>query len=648
MKIENIHIKNFRSLYDLEFQPRDIFAFVGKNNSGKSNILKALNLFFNSSKKLLDKDCFFNYNLDDPIEISIKFKDLNDYEKDKFNYYLKYEKINGELIEKLKIKRTYHYIEEEDDYDINRIATKSVPDYEWLQTNKIKAKIRDKWWKRKDELVIEDENFFDYFDEFKGKPNVSTWKKAIKLFIKDNKDIINFKDQEFKNPQGLSSVLKSNLPELILIPAVKDISDEAKVSKYNPFGKLINSILNKIPSEKKEIVDKKIEELNSLLNIKENEDSERLSAIEKIEQNLNKYVKELMECKIELEMEVPNIKDIFSNTKIFADDGVRTSIETKGHGLQRSMIVSILRAYSELLMKNEEEKDRNILFLIEEPELYLHPQAQKTFLKVLHTIAKSGDQVFYSTHSNLLVDIIKFDEVGIVKKKENKSQIFQLTMDKMIKDFNNRHENIDPNEIGMRELYKNVFDPIANEGFFADKIVLVEGSTELYTFPIFAELLNYDLDKNNVALIPTNGKGSMDRFLRIFNGFKLPTYIIFDGDKNNDSDKMKEKTIELLNMCGEEVENINEVSTKINDIYAVFENNYESVVEDNIEKYDEWIEEGKNKLGKIGKPLKQKYIAYKIEEKIDDNNCDPKEVIPQPFVNIIDKIKNVEYPGSLL
>ena len=46
--IINIHIKNFRSIVDETIDLRDFNCFVGKNDSGKSNVLKALNLFFNN------------------------------------------------------------------------------------------------------------------------------------------------------------------------------------------------------------------------------------------------------------------------------------------------------------------------------------------------------------------------------------------------------------------------------------------------------------------------------------------------------------------------------------------------------------------------------------------------------------------------
>ena len=45
--IESVTIRYFRSVYTMTISPcKDITVITGKNDVGKSNILKALNLFF--------------------------------------------------------------------------------------------------------------------------------------------------------------------------------------------------------------------------------------------------------------------------------------------------------------------------------------------------------------------------------------------------------------------------------------------------------------------------------------------------------------------------------------------------------------------------------------------------------------------------
>lgn len=49
IQVEEIQIKYFRSIYNLQLKDlKDLTVFAGKNDIGKSNVLKALNLFFNN------------------------------------------------------------------------------------------------------------------------------------------------------------------------------------------------------------------------------------------------------------------------------------------------------------------------------------------------------------------------------------------------------------------------------------------------------------------------------------------------------------------------------------------------------------------------------------------------------------------------
>lgn len=59
--LKRIHIKNFRSISDATIDLDDFNFFVGKNDSGKSNVLKAVNLFFNDK---MDYDTPFNFSTD--------------------------------------------------------------------------------------------------------------------------------------------------------------------------------------------------------------------------------------------------------------------------------------------------------------------------------------------------------------------------------------------------------------------------------------------------------------------------------------------------------------------------------------------------------------------------------------------------------
>ncbi len=57
--ITKIHIKNFKSIYDLEFAVGRVNLFIGENGSGKSNILEALAFVSASESNKLDDEFLF-------------------------------------------------------------------------------------------------------------------------------------------------------------------------------------------------------------------------------------------------------------------------------------------------------------------------------------------------------------------------------------------------------------------------------------------------------------------------------------------------------------------------------------------------------------------------------------------------------------
>ena len=58
MNLRWVHIKNFRSCKNVKIQFDSMHALVGANNAGKSNILRALDFFFNPSVSKVDEETF--------------------------------------------------------------------------------------------------------------------------------------------------------------------------------------------------------------------------------------------------------------------------------------------------------------------------------------------------------------------------------------------------------------------------------------------------------------------------------------------------------------------------------------------------------------------------------------------------------------
>jgi len=650
MKLKWVYIKNYRSCQDVPIEIGSMQALVGANNAGKSSIIRALDFLFNPSITKVDEETFWNGDAELQIWIEALFAELTDAEKE-----------DEKLKPFLRPDDTFHIarsaiwkIEEPEEEGappddgkpvISQHFCKPMPNYDWLQEGQINGTNIGEWWKNKGDLKVGDADFLDYVGA--TKPGVGVWKAKAKEFIEAHLTADDFVDAWNDNPQGYAGVLKGTLPHFIFVPAVRDITDEAKVTKTNPFGKLLYAVLESVTAQQKSELETTLEGLQRRLNRIGGAD--RLESIVETEKKLNDVLKEYMICDLEIEFQSPSVETLLTTPQLFADDGFRNIVTNKGHGLQRAIIFSILRCYSELVTGAGDEKKKPMIFAVEEPELYMHPQAQRNIRRVFRGIADKGDQVMFSTHSSLLLDVAYFDEVIRVEATQEKidekntvtSAVWQLPMEAMIKDLKARHD-IDATDESMRELYSHAYHPNRSEGFFAKSIILVEGATEQYALPIYAETAGHPLDSLNISVVDAGGKGTMDRLYRIFNELGIPCFMIFDYDKDNADKNIVDKSKELLGLLGE-VTDPPEVIL-INDNVACFPNKWETDLAQEIPDVQNLTADARKDMGlhgDSGKPLIARYIAKKLTSQ------DP-PVVPASIRSILEKAVAVKWEKCCL
>lgn len=649
MKLKWVHIKNYRSCKDVRIDIGSMQALVGANNAGKSSIIRALDFLFNPSTTKVDKETFWNGDSEQQIWIEAIFDELSDAEKkdEKLKPFLRPDdtfQIARSAIWKIDDPEE---VAPQDDGKpvISQHFCKPMPKYDWLQEGKINGNNINVWWDNKDDLKVGGADFLEYVGT--AKPKVAVWKEKAKEFIENNLSGDDFIDVWNDNPQGYAGVLKGTLPHFIFVPAVRDITDEAKVTKTNPFGKLLYAVLETVTAKQKEELETTLEGLQMRLN-RIGGDA-RLESIVETEKRLNKVLKEYMACELEIEFQSPTVETLLTTPQLFADDGFRNMVSNKGHGLQRAIIFSILRCYSELVTGAGEKKKKPMIFAVEEPELYMHPQAQRNIRKVFRGIADKGDQVMFSTHSSLLLDVAYFDEVIRVESVQEKihekntvrSVIWQLPMEAMIEDLKARHD-VDATDESMRELYSHAYHPNRSEGFFAKRIILVEGATEQYTLPIYAETVGHPLDSLNISVVDSGGKGTMDRLYRIFNELGIPCFMLFDYDKNNIDKNIVDKSKELLELLGENSASPNKIS--IGDRVACFPNKWETDLAAEIPDVEKLTADARKEMGlhgDSGKPLIARYISKKLTSQ-------KPPIVPVSIRSIIEKAVAVKWEKCCL
>ena len=98
------------------------------------------------------------------------------------------------------------------------------------------------------------------------------------------------------------------------------------------------------------------------------------------------------------------------------------------------MRVAILKAYSRLKLKNSTP------IIIDEPELFLHPQGRRNFYKIICQLADSGTQVILTTHSSEFISLARFNEIFVVRKdKGHGTYVRYADPNKFVDDLMIRH-----------------------------------------------------------------------------------------------------------------------------------------------------------------------------------------------------------------
>lgn len=248
--------------------------------------------------------------------------------------------------------------------------------------------------------------------------------------------------------------------------------------------------------------------------------------------------------------------NLYRTLQIFVTEqssGVQMRASEMGMGVQASLTIAILRAYSQLKLRNHTP------IFIDEPELYLHPQARRKFYRVIEELADSGTQVFLTTHSTEFVDLGHFDQIFLVRKdKMLGTYVRTANPVDFAYDLNARlNKKTDDEQLML--VYQNAFENTgdsqkAAEALFASKVILVEGESESLILPYCFDKIGYDYVGKGISIVRCGGKNELDRFYRLYSEFGIPCFIIFDGDKQNLGKDDEKHTIDanqvILNIFG--------------------------------------------------------------------------------------------------
>jgi predicted ATPase len=163
------------------------------------------------------------------------------------------------------------------------------------------------------------------------------------------------------------------------------------------------------------------------------------------------------------------------------------------------------------------------LFCIDEPEVSLHPQAQRALCETLSALP---NQTLIATHSSNLLQTA--DPRRVVRLSKTAGIVTPISPSAMS----------DADAIALSRYLSSE----TAEGFFAKKIMFVEGPSDHLAILALAKKKNLSLDSLGVSIVTLNGAGILTWYLKLFgpSGFGLSLCGLCDSDHLSEWSKVLE------------------------------------------------------------------------------------------------------------
>lgn len=526
MKLRKIKISSFRCLEQADLTIKNYSSLIGPNNSGKSTIIKAIEHFLNQTSPSLEefreiaserviylgneieKRCFAD------IVIEGEFDDIQEWER-------RTSGVSGIIFDdKIRLKETISaiHIPESGKYSISKkyeayVKQEIIDGLDDSKLSDCSSEIQ---------AIIRSMDFNG--TNFKTKANIS----LIRDKIRDNyPQYYSLGEWEWSSANfGIDAALKQAIPTAVVIPALTSIEEALKNTQNSTFGKLLSKVIMpkvKASSHYNDVTtsfSRLVEQLKS-------EDS--IDGLRELRAELSDRLSEIIDAKLILSLQEPEYDKIFGGlAELRLDDGKETPVNLQGHGLQRSLIFTLLElvAKYDSLFENEDGRQaRSVALLYEEPELFIHPHLMRKLKAVLKNISTYAQwQVIITTHSPFLINVAD-DPCSLVilkKNQEHKTVLRQLS--------------VDPFDSHEKSRLRAALDyhPTVCEAFFAKRSILVEGDTEVAMFSESSRLVSLfniasEIHKDT-TIVSCGGKWTISAIAKVMRCLQLNFKVIHDTD----------------------------------------------------------------------------------------------------------------------
>jgi len=552
MRIKKFIIQDFRSIKnsgEVNLEP-EITVLIGKNESGKTNILKALESF-NGDYEYTDSDlCIYSATKkklesgevekeDVPI-ITIWFE-IEKEDKEKLK------EIHSQLtkISTIKITKFFDntYKVETDKVDLEKIKIEEE------SFNKITIDFKNEITAFKEKLDSHAQRYYPFssakqqYEQILSQmesyspqedPNIDTTFNSFYITLRtlpnqdthiqsDIESFIKRLEQyglEFKKilagEESIIDKILEIIPQFIYFNTMEELTDTVRIDEF---------------LEKKE----KYKTLNNLLKLagldverlKDVDHYERLAAESEASATITGYINELWK------QEKVNIKLRLDSGEIIVY--IEDEVGALDPPTRRSQGFQWFLSFYINFTAGSKGELKNTVILLDDPGVYLHPSGQRDLLNTLEKISKHN-QIIFTTHSPFLIDRKNLQRVRIVSKE--KDRIGTKIEEKF---YISKYDALEPirASIGMT---------IGDSLFTTKKNILVEGFSDFLILEAFSKIckeegLNHiELDNGEISIIPVGGAEKMPYFSTLLSKENLDFVVLLDHD--SEGRKTKKELIE--------------------------------------------------------------------------------------------------------
>lgn len=471
MYLKSIHIENYRLLRDVTIAlDRSLTLFVGKNNTGKTSAMQAIEFILSGTNSIF----FDDYPLDCRQKLYTAV--CNYWNSTSENAFFDFQKAVPVTKVTLKVDYSDDILGNVSEFiiDLDESVEEAIIQVSFDirgDANKTLEICRQQY----DTLVN---------DKFLGKEKEAALHSVVKEHFADF-----FKARIVAvNPTNQEDVLEKKKTDLHNLFCLKVIRaersmDESETANSNPLGKIMRDLFSSELEDIEAGVQESLGKIQALIA------DTNINLQEQINAHMATIVQSMMpfgypaadDLRLQANTNIDLEKRIREDTELtYISANASESLPSSHNGLGYKNLIKISLELHEFARTIKNDKTRLAVLFLEEPEAHMHPQLQSTFVSYVEDflareVGVGSVQVLITTHSAHVANTVEFNKVRYIRRHTDYVECESIAEFPKTGTSEEQASHLKFLQKYMKLSYCDLY--------FCDKAILVEGASERLLIP---------------------------------------------------------------------------------------------------------------------------------------------------------------------